>query len=223
MTTARKRSLSSASTAEYVPETTSLGVLREAAADCRGCDLYRHATQTVFGEGRAGAPFIFVGEQPGDSEDQDGRPFVGPAGKLLRASKQEAGIDEKDVYITNAVKHFKFIERGKQRIHQTPKRIEIVACSPWLDAEILAVKPQMVVALGATAAQSLMGASFRLTQHRRELLSSPRAAHVMVTVHPSSILRAIDDAARHEQRKAFVEDLKTIAATLGELRSEPRH
>jgi uracil-DNA glycosylase len=208
--------------AEFVPQSRSLGVLREAAAECRGCDLYRHATQTVFGEGHAGAPFIFVGEQPGDSEDLDGRPFVGPAGKLLRAAMQEAGIDEKDVYITNAVKHFKFIERGKQRIHQSPKRFEIVACSPWLDAEILAVKPVMVVALGATAAQSLMGTSFRLTQHRGELLSSPRAPHLMVTVHPSSILRAADEVARHAQRKAFVEDLKKITARLDELRSAAR-
>ena len=157
---------------------------------------------------------MFVGEQPGDREDIEGHPFVGPAGKLLRAAMEEAGIDPDDSYITNAVKHFKYIVRGKRRIHSKPRTLEIRACAPWLEAEIEAVHPDVVVALGATAAQSLLGSAFRLTEHRGELFSSPLAEHVVATVHPSSILRAPDDAKRHDERARFVADLKRIANAL---------
>ncbi len=202
------------SAANFVPDTDSLESLRTAAAGCRGCDLYRFATQTVFGAGPAAAPLMFVGEQPGDAEDLAGLPFVGPAGKLLRSSLAEAGIPERDVYITNAVKHFKYLERGKRRIHVSPKRIEIVSCTPWLEAELRVVGPELVVALGATAAQALHGPAFRLTKHRREVLATPLAARVIATVHPSSILRA-DAETREEQLREFVADLRFVAATLG--------
>ena len=192
---------------------TTLASVREAAARCTACDLYEHATQTVFGEGPPRARLMFVGEQPGDREDLEGRPFVGPAGQLLRESLTRAGIVAADAYITNAVKHFKFIERGKRRIHATPKIIEIRACEPWLEAEIAQVKPELVVALGATAARVLLGNTFRLTQHRREIHSSRYAPRVTATVHPSSILRA-DDADRAAQTAEFVEDLRYIAASL---------
>ena len=162
---------------------------------------------------------MLVGEQPGDAEDRAGRPFVGPAGKLLHAALAEAAIDEDDVYITNAVKHFKFVERGKRRIHQSPKRIEINACQPWLLAELRVVRPKIVVALGATASSALFGPKFRLMQHRGELLESPHAKHAMATIHPSAILRARDDAERRDQRFAFVEDLRAAAAALQELRA----
>ena len=199
---------------------TSLRGLREAAARCTACDLYKHATQTVFGEGRSGAHIMLVGEQPGDSEDKEGHPFVGPAGKLLHAALHEAGIDERDVYITNAVKHFKFIERGKRRIHQQPKQIEIRACRPWLDGELAAVRPQALVALGATAARALLGSSFRLTAHRGEALASDLAPLVFATIHPSAILRSPDDATRHAERARFVDDLRVLAQAL--IRTRPR-
>ena len=199
------------SAAEFLPKRFSLKSLREAAAHCEACDLYKYATQTVFGEGAARSKFMFVGEQPGDSEDRQGHPFVGPAGKLLRNAMETAGIDPRDVYITNAVKHFKFIERGKRRIHQKPKTIEVQACVPWLASEIEVVKPKVVVALGATAAQALLGSSFRLTKHRGEVFPSELAPAVIATVHPSSILRAPDDETRHEEMKLFVRDLKQIA------------
>ena len=202
------------SAAEYLPESTSLKSLREAAAHCRGCDLYKRATQTVFGEGKARAKVMFVGEQPGDSEDKQGHPFVGPAGTLLRKAMHEAGIDPKNVYITNAVKHFKYIERGKRRIHQKPKTIEIQACSPWLAAEIKHVRPEVVVALGATAAQALLGSNFRLTKHRGEFFPSELAARVIATVHPSSILRAPDSEARRREMVMFLADLRAIAQSL---------
>ena len=201
----------SKSAADYLPKTFSLKALREAAARCRGCDLYKNATQTIFGEGKARAKLMLVGEQPGDSEDRQGHPFVGPAGVLLRKAMQQAGIDPGDVYITNAVKHFKYIERGKRRIHQKPKVIEIQACVPWLAAEIEVVRPQIVVALGATAAQAMLGSDFRLTKHRGEVLSSELAPRVVATVHPSSILRARDDETRHVEMAMFIEDLKHIA------------
>ncbi len=199
------------SAADYVPDTRSLKRLREASAACRGCDLYKYATQTVFGEGKARAPLMFVGEQPGDSEDRAGRPFVGPAGALLRKTMLQAGIDPKSAYITNAVKHFKFVVRGKRRIHAKPKTIEVQACEPWLESEITLVKPELVVALGATAAQALLGPSFRLTKHRGEIVSSPLAARVIATVHPSSILRAPDPDRRHRELALFLEDLRTVA------------
>ncbi len=199
------------SAAGFLPAKYSLKSLREAASHCHGCDLYKYATQTVFGEGKARAKLMFVGEQPGDSEDREGHPFVGPAGKLLRKAMSDAGIDERNVYITNAVKHFKFIERGKRRIHSKPRVIEIRACRPWLEAEIKTVRPEIVVALGATAAQALLGPAFRLTEHRGEVFSSELAGHVIATVHPSSILRAMDDESRHAELARFVDDLKQIA------------
>ena len=198
------------SAAKYVPEKRSLRSLREAARGCRGCDLYKRATQTVIGEGKARAKLMFVGEQPGNSEDLQGHPFVGPAGALLRKAMERAGIEPKSVYITNAVKHFKFVERGKKRIHQKPKTIEIQACEPWLEAELELVRPQLVVALGATAAQTFLGSSFRLTKHRGEVLASPLAPRVTATVHPSSILRAPDDKARRRELGKFIEDLRAI-------------
>lgn len=192
----------------------SLKALREAAAGCRACDLYKHATQTVFGEGRIGAPVMLVGEQPGDVEDREGRPFVGPAGRLLREALHEAGIDDRGTYITNAVKHFKFVVRGKRRIHQKPKAIEIRACRPWLDGEIARVKPRAIVALGATAAHALLGPSFRLTAHRGEPLRSELAPLLFATIHPSAILRSPDTEARHAELARFVEDLRVVARTL---------
>jgi uracil-DNA glycosylase len=204
------------SAAQYLPEQRNLGALREAAANCRGCDLYKNATQTVFGEGTTRADVMLVGEQPGDKEDLEGRPFVGPAGKLLDRALEEAAIDRSKVYVTNAVKHFKWTPapRGKRRIHKTPGAEEIRACRPWLDAEIGQVKPKVVVALGATAAQALMGRDFRLTQHRGELLESDIGPLVAATVHPSSILRAPDDRARAEALEAFVRDLSAVATAL---------
>ncbi|HET7813402.1 MAG TPA: UdgX family uracil-DNA binding protein [Candidatus Baltobacteraceae bacterium] len=203
------------SAADYLPERRSLKALREAAAHCRGCDLYRHATQTVFGEGRARARLMLVGEQPGDSEDRLGHPFVGPAGRVLHDTMLDAGVDPRSVYVTNTVKHFKFIERGKKRIHQKPRVIEIQACIPWLQAEIAQIKPQLVVALGATAAQALLGSAFRVTKHRGEILASPFAEHVLATVHPSSILRAPDAETRRVELAAFLKDLKKAALFAG--------
>jgi DNA polymerase len=201
------------SAADFVPADHSLEAMRAAAAGCRGCELFATATQTVFGEGSVRSRAVLVGEQPGDQEDLTGRPFVGPAGKLLRESLEAAGIDPGDVYITNAVKHFKFVERGKRRIHATPKVTEIRACAPWLAAELEAIRPYLVVALGATAAQALLGAEFRVTKSRGQLVASPLAERVIATVHPSSILRA-DDATREAERRAFVEDLKIVAELL---------
>jgi len=203
---ARKRSA-----ADYLPNRMSLKSLRAAAARCHGCDLYKDATQTVFGEGKARARIMFVGEQPGDGEDKLGHPFVGPAGKLLYKAMQAAGIAESDIYITNAVKHFKFVWRGKRRIHAKPRRIEVMACRPWLQAELEEVRPSVVVALGATAAQALMGASFRLTHHRGEFVASDLAPRVLATVHPSAILRAPDEETRHAEMVKFIADLKLVA------------
>jgi len=196
------------------PERRSLPRLRDAAAGCRGCDLYRNATQTVFGEGASGAEIVMVGEQPGDREDLEGAPFVGPAGRLLDRALEEVGIDRRKVYVTNAVKHFKWTPRGKRRIHKRPSAEEVRACRPWLDAELAAVKPRVLVALGAIAAQALLGRQFRLTEHRGEFVESPLAPLVTATVHPSSILRAPDDPSRHEAMEAFVKDLRVVAAAL---------
>jgi len=201
----------SRSAAQFLPARRTLASLRKAAANCRGCDLYKDATQTVFGEGSSTAIAMFVGEQPGDREDREGNPFVGPAGTLLRNAMGAAGIASDDVYITNAVKHFKFVERGKRRIHAKPKRTEVLACKPWLIEEIKLVRPHLVVALGATAAGALLGPAFRLTQHRGELVASLHAPRVVATVHPSSILRARDDDARRVELAAFIDDLKIIA------------
>ncbi len=198
------------SAADYLPAQLSLKRLREAAAGCRGCDLYKYATQTVFGEGKSRAPIMLVGEQPGDSEDKEGHPFVGPAGRVLHEALAAAGIPPSDIYVTNAVKHFKFVWRGKRRIHAKPRRLEIMACRPWLQAEIEQVRPRVVVALGATAAQALLGASFRLTHHRGEFQTSELAPNVIATIHPSAILRAPDEASRHEEMARFIADLKLI-------------
>lgn len=185
--------------------------LQKAAQDCKACDLWERGTQTVFGEGGSNSKVIFVGEQPGDREDQEGKPFVGPAGGLLDKALVEAGIDRKKVYVTNAVKHFKWERRGKRRIHKRPNAAEIAACRPWLDAEIAVLKPKVVVCLGATAAQALLGRDFRVTQHRGEFVESQLAPFVMATVHPSSILRAPDDETRHAEMRRFVADLKKVA------------
>ncbi|HYL27953.1 MAG TPA: UdgX family uracil-DNA binding protein [Candidatus Nitrosotalea sp.] len=193
--------------AAYLPARHSLSALRDAAARCHGCDLYRFATQTVFGEGRAHARLMMVGEQPGDSEDRLGRPFVGPAGKLLHRAMVSAGVAPVEVYLTNAVKHFKFVERGKRRIHAKPKALEVRACKPWLDAEIHAIRPALIVALGATAVQSLLGSGFRLMANRGRIVSGVLAAPVLPTIHPSAILRAPDDASRHRELKKFIQDL----------------
>jgi DNA polymerase len=185
--------------------------LRRAAADCRRCELWRRATQTVFGAGPIKARIMLVGEQPGDAEDKAGEPFVGPAGQLLRAALEEAGIDPSTVYLTNAVKHFKWKERGKRRIHEKPNRVEVAACRYWLDEEIARLKPRAIVALGATAATEILGSRVRVTRDRGKAFPSPLADLVTVTVHPSSILRAPDRARRAAARRAFVADLRSIA------------
>jgi uracil-DNA glycosylase family protein len=194
-----------------IPQHASLDQLAEAARDCKACDLWKRGTQTVFGEGRAHAKVMFIGEQPGNQEDLKGKPFVGPAGRLLDTALAEAGIDRNKVYVTNAVKHFKWEPRGKRRIHKKPNSAEIAACRPWLDAEIAALRPKVIVCLGATAAQAILGRDFRVTQHRGEFLKSPFAPVLMATVHPSSILRAPDEETRHREMKLFTADLKKIA------------
>jgi uracil-DNA glycosylase len=199
----------------FLPERPSLAAMREAVQGCRGCHLWRGATQAVFGEGRKRARLMLIGEQPGDKEDLAGKPFVGPAGRELDRGLDAAGIDRADAYVTNVVKHFKFEERGRRRIHQTPKRFEIEACKPWLDEELRVVAPEAVVLLGAVAAKALLGSSFRVTQHRGELLDSDLAPILSATIHPSAILRAPDDAARSKERAAFAEDLRVVAQTLG--------
>jgi uracil-DNA glycosylase len=202
--------------ATYLPDTRTLPVLAAAVQDCRGCALYEKATQAVFGEGAPHAEVMLVGEQPGDKEDLAGRPFVGPAGRLLDAALEEAGIDRTQTYVTNAVKHFKWQGRGKRRIHQKPTWSESTACRPWLEAELEAIRPRVLVALGATAAQSLLGKDFRVTKQRGELHTSPFADHVVATVHPSSILRQRDEAARRAEYAAFVDDLRVVAGLLKE-------
>jgi len=197
-----------ASALDFLPQRHDLPSLVKAARDCRGCDLYRHATQTVFGEGRVSSTIMFIGEQPGDQEDLAGRPFIGPAGRLLDACMEEAGIDRKAAYVTNAVKHFKWEPRGKRRMHKKPSMREIAACRPWLQAEIEAVKPKLIVFLGATAAQSLLGSSFRVTKDRGRVLDVPGYPPVLATVHPSSILRARTDEDRENERRLFIEDLR---------------
>jgi DNA polymerase len=188
-----------------------LSELRQAAAGCRACDLWKNATQTVFGEGAEGARMMLVGEQPGDREDIEGKPFVGPAGRLLDRAFEEAGIDRRRVYLTNAVKHFRWVRRGKRRLHEKPNAQQVRACRPWLEAEIAVVKPHIVVLLGATAAQALMGATFRVSRQRGEVMPSPLGVPVLATVHPSSILRATDDVSRHAAMASFVADLKVAA------------
>jgi uracil-DNA glycosylase family protein len=195
---------------EFLPARQDLASLKEAAAQCRGCDLYREASQTVFGEGRAHAPILLVGEQPGDREDLQGKPFVGPAGQLLDKCLESAGIERGEVYVTNAVKHFKWEPRGKIRLHKKPNSLEIAACRPWLEAEIAAVRPQLIVCLGATAAQSLLGAQFRLTKHRGEVFPTDRGA-VTATIHPSAILRMPEPEAKDAEIASLIKDLKMAA------------
>ncbi len=203
------------SAAELAAAQRSLSALRAAAAGCRACHLWENATQTVFGEGRRAAEVMMIGEQPGDKEDLAGRPFAGPAGRVLDEALGEVGIERDHVYLTNAVKHFKWKARGKRRIHDKPNAAELAACRPWLDAELAAVKPQVVVLLGATAAQALLGHSFRVTTQRGEVLEETGIArYVVATVHPSSILRAPDDAPRAEARREFTADLAVVAELL---------
>jgi uracil-DNA glycosylase family protein len=197
-----------------MPERRSLPALRNAAASCQGCPLYLRATQTVFGEGPARARVMFVGEQPGDVEDREGRPFVGPAGQLFDRALSEAGLARDDAYVTNAVKHFKFEQRGKARLHKRPKAGEIGACLPWLRAEIATVKPEILVLLGATAGQALFGAQFRITQERGRPIASTLAELVIATAHPSAILRAPDAEARDKAFRELVNDLKLVAREL---------
>ena len=197
----------------FLPERSSLKSLREAAAGCRGCHLWRGATQTVFGEGRKRSRLMLVGEQPGDREDLEGRPFVGPASRELNRALEAAGIKRADAYLTNVVKHFKSEERGGRRIHQTPKRFEVEACRPWFDEELKVVRPEALVVLGATAAKALFGSAFRVTAHRGELLDSELAELVTATLHPSSILRGPDED-REANREALVADLRVVARAL---------
>jgi len=206
---------------EYVrpatpPDTSSWSQLREAARDCTACHLYKSATQTVFGEGPKRAPIMLVGEQPGDYEDVAGKPFVGPAGKILDRALAEAGINRDEVYVTNAVKHFKWEPRGKRRIHQKPNAREIAACRPWLEAELRLVKPKLLVCLGSTAGQTIFGPSFRVTRERGKVLSSKLAPKVVATVHPSALLRQPDEMSRDREYARFVVDLRVALKAAGE-------
>lgn len=207
------KTVDTGSAAEYLPDTLTLASLRESAAECRACPLWRTGTQTVFGEGLKRADLMLVGEQPGDREDREGRPFVGPAGRLLDDALVEAGIDRTRAYVTNVVKHFKWQAKGKRRIHAKPAWAEISACRPWLDAELEVVQPQVLVCLGATAAQALFGRQFRVTKERGRPVESDLAPHVLATIHPSAILRAQDED-RATERAAFVDDLRVVAEFL---------
>ena len=201
----------------FIPPRPNLNKLRDAAADCTACHLYKLGTQTVFGEGKPSSLIMFIGEQPGDKEDLAGRPFVGPAGGLLDKALAEAGIDRAKVYVTNVVKHFKWEPRGKRRIHKKPNAVEITACRPWLQSEIAVIKPRAIICLGSTAAQAVIGPKFRVSTQRGEFVKSELAEYVTATVHPSSILRAPSDEARRVERARFVEDLKKIRQALGEI------
>src|SRR5215216_3722734 len=199
---------------EFIPPRPSLTSMREAVQGCRGCHLYEGTTQAVFGEGRKAARLMLVGEMPGDQEDRQGKPFVGPAGRELDRALEEAGIARGDAYVTNVVKHFKYEARGKRRIHQTPRKGEIDACMPWLDTEIKLIRPLGLVTLGATAAKALLGSGFRLTQHRGELLDSELAAVVAATIHPSAIVRDRDEASRDAERAALASELRAVAEAM---------
>ena len=212
-----KRKVDPTSIPDLIPPRPTIPSLQESAKDCRACDLWRNATQTVFGEGAQKAAIMLIGEQPGDKEDRMGRPFVGPAGRILDQALAEAGIDRGTVYVTNVVKHFRWTaaERGKRRIHKKPRASEIQACRPWLDAELNVVKPKVVVCLGASAAQALLGKDFRVTRDRGKAIKSSLPALLVATVHPSSILRAQDGESRQNQMKEFVDDLRTVKGLLG--------
>jgi DNA polymerase len=194
-----------------IPERPSIKSLRNLAKDCKACDLWKRGTQTVFGDGKKRARVMLIGEQPGNEEDLSGRPFVGPAGKLLDQAMEEAGIDRDQIYVTNVVKHFKWEPRGKRRIHKRPNSVEIAACRPWLEAEIDLIRPDVIVCLGATAAQALLGRQFRVSRERGIFVESSLAPKVMATIHPSSILRAPDDRARHKERRHLIEDLRRVS------------
>jgi uracil-DNA glycosylase len=202
------------SAADFLPERTTLPAMREAVQGCRGCDLYKDTTQAVFGEGPADARIVMVGEQPGDKEDLAGRPFVGPAGGMLDRAIEDAGLSRDDVYITNVVKHFSHVVRGKKRIHKKPNAEQVKACAPWLEAELARIGPEVLVLLGATAAQAILGRSFRVTQRRGEFVDSPLAPLVTATIHPSSILRAGTDEDRRVAFEGFVRDLRQVATAL---------
>jgi len=201
-----------------VPESKSLPTLQEAAEKCQGCDLYLRATQVVFGEGLVRSRLMLVGEMAGDEEDRAGRPFVGPAGRILDQGLEEAGIDREDAYVTNVVKHFKWEPEGKRRLHKKPNADEIRACLPWLEAEIAVVRPEVIVCLGATAAQTLVGPSFRVTKDHGRFVDSPLAPHVTATLHPSAILRRPTDAERRQEMRRFVADLRGVAKVLAATR-----
>jgi DNA polymerase len=209
-----RRAAATGSAADFLPPDRSLPALREAAAQCRGCHLWQRGTQTVFGAGPRRAPIMMVGEQPGNEEDLAGAPFVGPAGRLLDRALEDAGIDRREVYVTNVVKHFKWEPKGKRRIHAKPNALEISACLPWLEAELDLVKPSVLVCLGATAAQALLGPKFRVTRQRGEWVTARWAPHVMAAIHPSAILRAPDETARHAEMERFVADLSTLRRAL---------
>jgi DNA polymerase len=196
------------SAADFLPEKLSLKSLREAAAGCQGCELYKHATQTVFGEGPRDARIVMVGEVPGDQEDRQGKPFVGPAGRVLNEALAAIGLDRSQVYVTNAVKHFKFQVRGKRRMHKHPSRTEVVACRAWLESELAIIKPQLIVLLGATAAQSLIGPQFRISKSRGQLIENPGSPAIVSTYHPSAILRAPEKEDRDRMRGELVADLR---------------
>lgn len=210
----QRRTATTTSAAPFIPAHPTLAACRDAVSRCQGCELHRHATQGVFGEGPSHARLMLVGEQPGNDEDLAGRPFVGPAGQLLDRALAEAGLDRGALYVTNAVKHFKWTPRGKRRIHEKPTAREVEACRPWFQTELDLVKPELVVALGATAAQSLLGPAVRVTKERGRVLDSPLGARVLLTVHPSSLLRIIDESERHEAMRRFVADLRAAARTL---------
>jgi DNA polymerase len=205
--------------APLIPPNPTIPKLRSAAAHCQACDLWKRGSQTVFGEGGRNVRVMFVGEQPGDQEDIQGRPFVGPAGKLLDKAMAEAGIERTEVYVTNAVKHFKWEPRGKRRIHKKPNSMEIMACKPWLEAEIDEVKPDVIVCLGATAAQTLLGQDFKVSTQRGVWLTSSLAPFVMATVHPSSLLRAPDDETRRREIQRFVEELRLVKKVMNKQRT----
>jgi uracil-DNA glycosylase len=200
--------------ASLIPPKPTIAKLRAAAMNCRACDLWKTGTQTVFGEGGPNPRVMLVGEQPGDQEDIQGHPFVGPAGKLLDKALEQAGIDREETYVTNVVKHFKWEPRGKRRIHKKPNSMEIAACKPWIEAEIEVIQPEVIVCLGATAAQALLGRQFKVSTQRGVWVPSPLAPFVMATVHPSSLLRAPDDETRHRETLRFIADLKRVHEAL---------
>jgi uracil-DNA glycosylase len=222
MATRNRRTTTADSAARFLPAEQTLSALRAAAARCRGCALYQHATQTVFGEGPDSARVMMVGEQPGNDEDLAGRPFVGPAGRLLDRALADAGLDRKDIYITNIVKHFKWKPQGKRRIHDKPNASEVEACRPWFDAEVELVKPDVLVCLGATAARALLGRQFRISLERGRFVDSPLAPRVFATVHPSSLLRIEDDETRREEMQRFVGELGLVARAVKEIGARRR-